>query len=98
MTFSPFSAPRRKSSSPNAIAVWTMPVPSSALTKSPSSTLWPLSPYASAGMNGDGGVRHERPRLRRPHEQPVAGAERARRPGDREAHEDRRVLDVAVAL
>jgi hypothetical protein len=43
-TSSPCSAPSRKSSSPNAIAVCTMPVPSSADTKSAGSTVWPFSP------------------------------------------------------
>ena len=50
------------------------------------------------GIDRHGRVRDERPRRRRPHDQRVALAEVARRPGDREADVDRRVLDVLVAL
>ena len=40
----PYCSPRRKSSSPKAIAVWTRPVPSSVVTKSASRTVWPRGP------------------------------------------------------
>jgi hypothetical protein len=53
-TLSPYSAPSRKSSSPNAIAVWTMPVPSSAVTKSPAARCGPRA-VVGRGMNGNGG-------------------------------------------
>ncbi len=49
-------------------------------------------------VDGDRGVRDQRPRRRRPDEQRVALAQRAGRPRDREPHEDRRVLVVLVAL
>ena len=64
-TFSPYCAPRRKSSSPNAIAVCTMPVPSSAVTKSPSSTVCPRSPYSRPVMNGTAARSARRPAPRR---------------------------------
>src|SRR3954463_2133794 len=32
-----------------------MPVPSSAVTKSPGRTVWPFPPYSAAGMKGNGG-------------------------------------------
>ena len=41
---SPLSVASRKSSSPKAAPVCTMPVPSSVDTKSPASTVWPRSP------------------------------------------------------
>ena len=125
-----------------------MPVPSSAVTKSPGSTVWPFSPYSCAGMKGNGGsypapissrpgkrsaistpvaqhalrerlgehvparradvgqlrvdrdrgVRHQRPRSRRPDDQRVALAQRAGRLRDGQAYVDRGVLDVLVAL
>ena len=50
------------------------------------------------GVDGDGGVGDQRPRRRRPHQQPVALAQRARRLGDRVVDVDARVLDVLVAL
>ena len=40
----PYRSPSAKSSSPKAIAVWTRPVPSSVVTKSASSTVWPRGP------------------------------------------------------
>jgi hypothetical protein len=43
-------------------------------------------------------VGGERPGRRRPREQHIAGAQRARRTGHREPHVDRRILDVLVAL
>ncbi len=40
----PNRSPSAKSSSPKASAVWTMPVPSSVVTKSAGSTVWLRSP------------------------------------------------------
>ena len=50
------------------------------------------------GVDGDRGVGDERPRRRRPHEQLVAGLERAAVLDHRQAHVDARVDDVLVAL
>ena len=55
MTAMPCSWPIRKSSSPNEIEVCTTPVPSSALTKSAGTTVWPRSPNSSVAMNVNGG-------------------------------------------
>ena len=49
-------------------------------------------------VDGEGGVGHERPGRRRPDDQLVAGPQRARAARHGEAHVDRRVLDVLVAL
>ena len=51
----PCSWPIRKSSSPNEIDVCTTPVPSSALTKSAGTTVWPFGPNSSVAMNVNGG-------------------------------------------
>ncbi len=55
MTAIPCSCPIRKSSSPNEIDVCTTPVPSSALTKSAGTTVWPFGPNSSVAMNVNGG-------------------------------------------
>ena len=49
---SPCSSPRRKSSSPKASAVCTTPVPSSVVTKSAGSTVWPFAPKSVTNENG----------------------------------------------
>ena len=50
------------------------------------------------GRDGQRGVGEQRPRRRRPGEDLVAGAQRARAVDDREGDVDARVLDVLVAL